>query len=87
LVQQFFYFGVRVEKTHPRDVTWFPPGEIHWHGAAPITGITRIAIQEQLDGKAGFFFLAKTSLLFLTLFAWEKAVDWLEKVSDEQYQT
>ena len=26
--------------------------------------LTHIAIQEQLDGKAGFLFLAKTSLLF-----------------------
>jgi quercetin dioxygenase-like cupin family protein len=28
----------------------FPPGEKHWHGASPTTGMTRIAIQEQLDG-------------------------------------
>jgi hypothetical protein len=42
-----------------------PPGEKHWHGAAPTTAMTHIAIQEQLDGKT---------------------VDWMEKVSDEQYQ-
>ncbi len=40
-------------------------GEKHWHGAAPTTAMTHIAIQEKLDGKA---------------------VDWLEKVSDEQYR-
>src|SRR5262249_40589195 len=53
-----------VEEIRPGDVVWFSPGEKHWHGAAPTTAMTHIAIQEQLDGKA---------------------VDWLEKVSDEQY--
>jgi len=32
-------------------VIWFPPGEKHWHGAAPTTAMTHIAVQEQLDGK------------------------------------
>jgi len=54
-----------IEEIRPGDVIWFPPGEKHWHGAAPTTAMTHIAIQESLDGKA---------------------VDWLEKVSDEQYQ-
>ena len=36
----------------PGDVVWFPPGEKHWHGAAPTTAMIHIAIQEQLDGKA-----------------------------------
>jgi quercetin dioxygenase-like cupin family protein len=57
--------GGLIEEIRPGDVIWFPPGEKHWHGAAPTTAMTHIAIQEQLDGKA---------------------VDWLEKVSDEQYQ-
>jgi quercetin dioxygenase-like cupin family protein len=43
--------GDPVEEVHPGDVVWFPPGEKHWHGAAPTTGMTHIAIQEQLDGK------------------------------------
>ncbi len=30
---------------------WFPPGEIHWHGATATTVMIHIAIQEQLDGK------------------------------------
>ena len=34
------------------DVIWFPPGQKHWHGAAPTMAVTHIAIQEQLDGKA-----------------------------------
>jgi quercetin dioxygenase-like cupin family protein len=40
-----------VEEVHPGDVVWFAPGEKHWHGATPTTGVTHIAIQEQLDGK------------------------------------
>lgn len=53
-----------IEDIGPGDVVWFPPGEKHWHGAAPTTAMTHIAIQEKLDGKA---------------------VDWLEQVSDAQY--
>ncbi|MGA9853739.1 MAG: cupin domain-containing protein [Gammaproteobacteria bacterium] len=33
------------------DVVQCPPGEKHWHGAAPNTAMTHIAIQEALDGK------------------------------------
>ena len=44
--------GGPVEEIRPGDVVWFPPGEKHWHGAAPTTAMTHIAIQEQLDGKA-----------------------------------
>ena len=43
--------GGPVEEVHPGDVVWFPPGEKHWHGAAPTTAMTHIAIQEALDGK------------------------------------
>ncbi|MBV8567419.1 MAG: cupin domain-containing protein [Methylobacteriaceae bacterium] len=43
--------GGPVEEIGPGDVVWFPPGEKHWHGAAPTTAMTHIAIQEQLDGK------------------------------------
>jgi hypothetical protein len=35
----------------PGDVVWFSPGEKHWHGAAPTTAMTHIAIQEKKDGK------------------------------------
>ncbi len=44
--------GGPIEEIRPGDVVWFPPGEKHWHGAAPTTSMTHIAIQEQLDGKA-----------------------------------
>jgi len=58
-------WGGPVRIIRPGDVVSCPPGEKHWHGACPTTGMSHIAIQEALDGKA---------------------VDWLEKVSDEQYQ-
>ena len=44
-------WGGPVEEIRPGDVVWFPPGEKHWHGAGPTTGMTHIAIQEALDGK------------------------------------
>ena len=57
--------GGPIEEIRPGDVIWFEPNEKHWHGAAPTTAVTHIAIQEALDGKV---------------------VDWMEKVSDEQYR-
>ncbi len=57
--------GGPVEEINTGDVVWFPPGEKHWHGAAPATAMTHLAISEMLDGKN---------------------VDWLEHVTDEQYQ-
>lgn len=43
--------GGPVEEIHPGDVVWFAPGERHWHGAAPETGMSHIAIQEVKDGQ------------------------------------
>jgi quercetin dioxygenase-like cupin family protein len=54
-----------IEELRPGDVVWFPPGVKHWHGAAPSTAMTHIAIQEQLNAST---------------------VNWLEHVTDEQYQ-
>src|SRR5215216_691151 len=48
-VQQW---GGPVEEIRPGDVVWFAPGEKHWHGAAPTTAMTHVAVQEALDGKA-----------------------------------
>ena len=42
--------GGPVEEIRPGDTLWFAPGEKHWHGAAPTTAMTHIAIQEHLDG-------------------------------------
>ena len=57
--------GGPVEEIRPGDVVWIAPEEKHWHGAAPETAMTHIAIQERLNGKV---------------------VEWMEKVSDEQYR-
>jgi len=57
-------WGGPIEEIRSGDVISCPPGVKHWHGAAPTTAMTLIAIQEALDGKV---------------------VDWMEKVTDEQY--
>ncbi|HEY6447316.1 MAG TPA: cupin domain-containing protein [Acidobacteriaceae bacterium] len=44
--------GGAVEEIRAGDVVGFAPGEKHWHGATATTGMTHIAIQERLDGKA-----------------------------------
>lgn len=44
--------GSPVEEIHQGDVVWFPAGEKHWHGAAPDTAMSHIAIQEAIDGSA-----------------------------------
>ena len=44
-------WGGPVEEIRPGDVVWFPPGEKHWHGAAPTTAMTHMAIVEKLDGQ------------------------------------
>jgi len=43
--------GGQIEEIRPGDIVWFPPGEKHWHGATPTTGMTHTAIQESLNGK------------------------------------
>jgi quercetin dioxygenase-like cupin family protein len=48
-VQQW---GGQIEEIRPGDVVWIPPGQKHWHGATATTGMTHIAIQEHLGGKA-----------------------------------
>ena len=44
--------GGPVQIIRPGDVVWIAPHERHWHGAAPTTAMTHIAIQEQLHGSA-----------------------------------
>ena len=44
--------GGPVHEIRPGDVVWIPPGEKHWHGAAPTTMMCHIAMQEQVDGSA-----------------------------------
>ncbi|MBI1205464.1 MAG: cupin domain-containing protein [Rhodopseudomonas sp.] len=43
--------GGPIEDIRPGDIVWFAPGEKHWHGAAPTTAMSHIAIAEALDGK------------------------------------
>jgi quercetin dioxygenase-like cupin family protein len=57
--------GDPIEEIRAGDVVWFAPNERHWHGATLTSGMSHIAIQEALDGKA---------------------VDWMAKVSDEDYR-
>jgi quercetin dioxygenase-like cupin family protein len=45
-------WGGPIEEIRPGDVVWFSPSEKHWHGAAPTTAMTHIAIVEKLDGKS-----------------------------------
>lgn len=44
--------GGSIEEIRVGDVVQFAPNEKHWHGAAPKTALTHIAIHEALDGKA-----------------------------------
>ena len=44
-------WGGPVEEIRPGDVVWIAPGEKHWHGAAPTTAMTHIAVQEGIDGQ------------------------------------
>lgn len=53
-----------VQVIRPGDVIDCPPGVKHWHGAAPGTAMTHLAVTASVDGKN---------------------VNWMEKVSDEQY--
>jgi quercetin dioxygenase-like cupin family protein len=43
--------GGPIEEIHLGDVVQFASNAKHWHGAAPTTAVTHIAIQEVLDGK------------------------------------
>jgi quercetin dioxygenase-like cupin family protein len=42
--------GGCVEEIREGDVIWTPPDVEHWHGAAPTTPMTHIAIHEHADG-------------------------------------
>ncbi len=50
-VGRFQTEGQPIVEIKPGDTVWIPPGEKHWHGAAPTTGMVHIAMQEALDGK------------------------------------
>jgi quercetin dioxygenase-like cupin family protein len=50
-VGRFQTWGEPVREIKAGDTIWIPPGEKHWHGAAPTTAMCHIAMQEALDGK------------------------------------
>jgi 4-carboxymuconolactone decarboxylase len=56
--------GGPIQVVHAGDVVVIPPNVKHWHGAAPDSSMSHIAIQDNLNGDA---------------------VDWLEPVTDQQY--
>lgn len=45
-------WGDPIEEIRQGDIVWIPPGQKHWHGAAPNTAMTHIGIVEQVDGKS-----------------------------------
>ena len=57
-------WGKPVQEIRPGDVIVCPPGVKHWHGAAPTSSMTHLAVTGAVDGKS---------------------VQWLEKVTDDQY--
>lgn len=58
-------WGEAIQEVRVGDVVRIPPGQKHWHGASPHSGMTHLAITEARDGSV---------------------VEWLEQVSDDQYQ-
>ncbi len=44
-------WGKPVQVIRPGDVVWCPPGVKHWHGAAPATAMTHLAVTGVLDEK------------------------------------
>jgi quercetin dioxygenase-like cupin family protein len=42
--------GKPVQVIRPGDVVWCPPGIKHWHGAAPTTAMTHLAVSGTVDG-------------------------------------
>lgn len=57
-------WGKPVQQILPGDVIVCPPGVKHWHGAAPTSAMTHLAVTGTVEGKN---------------------VEWMEKVSEEQY--
>jgi len=42
--------GGPIEEIRQGDVVWISAGEKHWHGAAPQTAMSHLAIQESVNG-------------------------------------
>ena len=48
--------GGPIQAIHVGDIIWTPPNVRHWHGAAPDTSMTHIAIYEEPKGKVTQWF-------------------------------
>jgi quercetin dioxygenase-like cupin family protein len=48
LIQEW---GKPVQEIRPGDVAWCPPGVKHWHGAAPKTAMTHLAVTGTANGR------------------------------------
>lgn len=59
-------WGKDVQEFRAGDVVVCPPGVKHWHGAAPTTAMTHLAVTGTRDGRN---------------------VEWMEQVTDDQYNT
>jgi quercetin dioxygenase-like cupin family protein len=59
-------WGKPIQEIRAGDTVWCPAGVKHWHGAAPTTAMSHLAVTVTLNGQN---------------------VEWMEKVSDEQYNT
>lgn len=57
-------WGKPMQEIRAGDTVWCPPGVKHWHGAAPTSAMSHLAVTGTVDGRN---------------------VEWLEQVSDEQY--
>lgn len=44
-------WGKPVQVIRQGDVVWCPPGVKHWHGAAPTSAMTHLAVGSSVDGK------------------------------------
>ena len=44
--------GKPAHEIHTGDTAWTPPDIVHWHGAAPDSSMTHIALSERIEGKA-----------------------------------
>lgn len=56
--------GESIQEISVGDVVWIPANELHWHGAAPESAMSHVAISTPIN---------------------DETVEWMEKVSNEQY--
>jgi quercetin dioxygenase-like cupin family protein len=54
-------WGEPVQEIRPGDVIWCPPGVKHWHGAAPNTAMTHLAITGQDEQSRNATWMEKVS--------------------------